>query len=117
MHVAAQNPRFLSREDISPEELAHEQEVLTRQALEENSNSDKPKPTEIVEKMVVGRLAKNLKAICLLDQEFIKNPDMTVEQYVKSKGALIFSYNRLAVGESIEKKEENFADEVMKQAK
>ncbi len=115
MHVAAQNPRFLSREDISPEELAHEQEVLTRQALEENKNSDKPKPENIVEKMVVGRLNKNLKQICLLNQEFIKNPDLSVEQYVKSKDASIASYYRLAVGEGIEKKEENFAEEVMAQ--
>ena len=115
MHVAAQNPRFLSRENISPEELAHEQEVLTRQALEENRNSDKPKPENIVEKMVVGRLNKNLKQICLLNQEFIKNPDLSVEQYVKSKSASIASYYRLAVGEGIEKKEDNFAEEVMAQ--
>jgi len=67
--------------------------------------------------MVVGRLNKNLKQICLLNQEFIKNPDLSVEQYVKSKSASIASYYRLAVGEGIEKKEDNFAEEVMSQMK
>lgn len=117
MHVAAQNPRFLSREDISEEELKHEIEVLTNEALFENEQSDKPKPKQIIEKMVTGRLNKNLKAICLLNQEFVKDPDISVEKYVKQKGAEIVLYKRLAVGEGIEKKEENFADEVMKQTK
>jgi elongation factor Ts len=67
--------------------------------------------------MVVGRLNKNLKAICLLNQEFIKNPDLSVEQYVKSKNSSIVSYTRLAVGEGIEKKEDNFVEEVMQQSK
>lgn len=117
MHVAAQNPRYLSKDDISPEELAHEQEVLTKTALNENAESDKPKPQNIIEKMVVGRLNKNLKAICLLNQEFVKDPDLSVQQYVKSKKASIVSYTRLAVGEGIEKKEDNFVEEVMQQAK
>jgi elongation factor Ts len=117
MHVAAQNPRFLSKEQISPEELAHETEVLTRTALNENKEAVKPKPENIIQKMVVGRLNKNLKAICLLNQEFVKNPDLSVEQYVKSKNASIASYTRLAVGEGIEKKEDNFVEEVMQQAK
>lgn len=117
MHVAAQNPRFLSKDDISEAELKHETEVLTAQALTENAESEKPKPENIVQKMVVGRLNKNLKAICLLNQEFVKNPDLSVEQYVKSKGASVVSFKRLAVGEGIEKKEENFADEVLKQTR
>lgn len=116
MHVAAQNPRFLSKDDISPEELAHEQEILTKTALNENENSAKPKPANIIEKMVVGRLNKSLKEICLLNQEFVKNPDLSVEQYVKSKNSSIASYTRLAVGEGIEKKEDNFVEEVMQQA-
>ena len=113
MHVAAQNPKFLSKEDISAEELQHETEVLTNTALNENAEATKPKPEAIIQKMVIGRLNKNLKAICLLNQEFIKNPDLSIEQYVKSKGASIVSFRRLAVGEGIEKKVDNFVEEVM----
>ena len=65
--------------------------------------------------MVEGRLNKNLKEICLLNQPYVKNPDETVEQYVKSKGVSVALFKRLAVGEGVEKKEENFADEVMRQ--
>ncbi|XMB71838.1 translation elongation factor Ts [Mycoplasmatota bacterium WC30] len=117
MHVAAQNPRYLSKDDISAEELQHETEVLTNTALNENAEAAKPKPEAIIQKMVVGRLNKNLKAICLLNQEFIKNPDLSVEQYVKSKGASIVSFKRLAVGEGIEKKVDNFVEEVMSQSR
>ncbi|HQN74720.1 MAG TPA: translation elongation factor Ts [Bacillota bacterium] len=115
MHVAASSPRYISREEISEEYIAHEKEVLLKEALNENAESDKPKPENIIEKMVEGRLNKNLKDICLLNQPFVKNPDETVEQYVKSKGVTIALFKRLAVGEGVEKKEENFADEVMKQ--
>ncbi|MDD3129155.1 MAG: translation elongation factor Ts [Candidatus Izemoplasmatales bacterium] len=115
MHVAASSPRYVSRNDISEEFIAHEKEVLTKEALNENQESDKPKPENIIEKMVEGRLNKNLKDICLLNQPFIKNPDETVEQYVKSKGVSVALFKRLAVGEGVEKKEENFADEVMRQ--
>ena len=115
MHVAASSPRYVSRDEISEEFINHEKEVLLREALNENAESDKPKPENIIEKMVEGRLNKNLKDICLLNQPFVKNPDETVEQYVKSKNAKIVLFKRLAVGEGVEKKEENFADEVMKQ--
>lgn len=115
MHVAASNPSYLSSDDMSEEFIAHETEILTKEALNENAESDKPKPEEIIKKMVVGRLNKNFKAICLLSQPFVKNPDITVEQYVKSKGASIVSFTRLAVGEGIEKKEDNFVEEVMNQ--
>jgi len=115
MHVAASSPRYVSRDEISEEFINHEKEVLLREALNENAESDKPKPENIIEKMVEGRLNKNLKDICLLNQPFVKNPDETVEQYVKSKGVKIALFKRLAVGEGVEKKEENFADEVMKQ--
>lgn len=115
MHVAASSPRYISREEISEEYIAHEKEVLLKEALNENAESDKPKPENIIEKMVEGRLNKNLKDICLLNQPFVKNPDETVEQYLKSKGVTIALFKRLAVGEGVEKKEENFADEVMKQ--
>ncbi len=115
MHVAASSPKYVSRDEISEEYIAHEKEVLLKEALNENAESDKPKPENIIEKMVEGRLNKNLKDICLLNQPFVKNPDETVEQYVKSKGVTVALFKRLAVGEGVEKKEENFADEVMKQ--
>jgi elongation factor Ts len=115
MHVAASNPKYVSRDEVSEEFITHEKEVLTREALNENAESDKPKPENIIEKMVEGRLNKNLKDICLLNQPFVKNPDETVEQYVKSKGVSVALFKRLAVGEGVEKKEENFADEVLRQ--
>ncbi|MFA7075661.1 MAG: translation elongation factor Ts [Candidatus Izemoplasmatales bacterium] len=115
MHVAASSPKYVSRDEIADEYIAHEKEVLFKEAMNENAESDKPKPANIIEKMVEGRLNKNLKDICLLNQPFIKNPDETVEQYVKSKGVTIALFKRLAVGEGVEKREENFADEVMKQ--
>jgi elongation factor Ts len=115
MHVAASSPRYISRAEITQDFIDHELEVLTREAMNENAESDKPKPENIIQKMVEGRLNKNLKDICLLNQPYIKNPDETVEQYVISKGASIALFRRLAVGEGVEKKEENFADEVMKQ--
>ncbi|MDY0023325.1 MAG: translation elongation factor Ts [Candidatus Izemoplasmatales bacterium] len=115
MHVAASNPKYVSQAEISEEFIAHEKEVLLKEALNENEESDKPKPANIIEKMVEGRLNKNLKEICLLNQPYVKNPDETVEQYVKSKGVSVALFKRLAVGEGVEKKEENFADEVMRQ--
>ncbi len=115
MHVAASNPTYLSQNDISEETRRQETEILRNEALNENAESAKPKPENIIEKMVIGRLNKNFQAICLLSQPFVKNPDQTVEQYVKSKGASVAWFGRLAVGEGVEKKEENFADEVMKQ--
>ncbi len=113
MHVAAQAPKYIDRSAIPTEELAHEREVLLTQALEENSNSAKPKPENIIEKMVEGRLNKNLKEICLVDQEFIKNPDLTISQYIGN--GKVIDLARFQVGEGIEKKEENFAEEVAKQ--
>ena len=117
MHVAASNPAYLSRNDISEEFIAHETEVLTNEALNENAEADKPKPEDIIKKMVMGRLNKNFKAMCLLSQPFVKDPNQSVEQYVKSKGSKIVSFVRLAVGEGIEKKEDNFVEEVMNQAR
>ncbi len=117
MHVAASNPKYLSQDDISADVIAHEKDVLTKEALNENAEAAKPKPENIILKMVEGRLNKNLKEICLVNQPFIKNPDQSVEVYVKSNGAVIVSFKRLAVGEGIEKKEENFAEEVMSQVK
>ena len=109
MHIAAINPKYVSREEVSQEEIDHETKVLTEQALNEG------KPANIVEKMIVGRLNKYLADICLVDQPFVKDPDISVGKYVASKGASVKSFVRFEVGEGIEKREENFAEEVMNQ--
>lgn len=111
MHVAAVNPEFVSRADVPQDRLAHEREVLTKEALNEG------KPENIVEKMVTGRLNKFLAEISLADQEFVKDPDVTVAKYVASKGGKLKSFVRYEVGEGIEKKADNFVDEVMGQIK
>lgn len=109
MHVAAINPKYLDQSQISEEVIAHERQVLTNEALNEG------KPANIVDKMVVGRLNKYLKEICLVNQPFVKNPDLTVEKFVKENNAVIKSFLRLEVGEGIEKRQEDFAAEVMSQ--
>ncbi len=109
MHAAALNPKYVSKEDVSQEELAHEKEVLKQQALNEG------KPENIVDKMVEGRMRKYLEEICIVDQPFVKDSDQTVEQFLKSKGGTLKDFIRFEVGEGIEKREENFADEVLGQ--
>ena len=116
MHVAALGPKYVSNDEISAEEVAKEREILLAQALNENETAAKPKPQQIIEKMVEGRLVKNFKEICLLDQPFVKNPDQTVATYVKSKGCSVVSFVRLVVGEGIEKEVVDFAAEVAAQA-
>lgn len=116
MHIAAINPKYVSKNDISAEEIAKEREILLAQALNENAEAAKPKPEAIIAKMVEGRLNKNLQEICLLNQPFVKNPDQTVEAFVKSKGCEVVSFVRLAVGEGIEKEVVDFAAEVAAQA-
>lgn len=111
MHVAAINPRYVNDTQIPQEELDHEKAILSEQALNEG------KPANIVEKMVVGRLNKFKAEISLVDQPFVKDPDMTVGKYVASKGATVRSFTRFEVGEGIEKREDNFVDEVMSQVK
>lgn len=111
MHVAAINPRYVNESQIPQEELDHEKSILSEQALNEG------KPANIVEKMVIGRLNKFKAEISLVDQPFVKDPDMTVEKYVASKGATVKSFTRFEVGEGIEKREDNFVDEVMSQVK
>lgn len=115
MHIAALNPKYVSRDQVSEEEVTRERNVLTAQALEENNNSAKPKPEEIVKKMVEGRLGKYFEDICLNDQAFVKDSGMKVGKYVESKGAKVASFVRFEVGEGIEKREDNFAEEVMSQ--
>ncbi|WP_049425129.1 translation elongation factor Ts [Staphylococcus warneri] len=111
MHIAAINPKYVSSNQVSEDEINHEREVLKQQALNEG------KPENIVEKMVEGRLRKYLQEICAVDQNFVKNPDETVEAFLKSKGGKLVDFVRYEVGEGMEKREENFADEVKGQMK
>jgi elongation factor Ts len=109
MHVAASNPACISEEDVDPEQLASERRILTEQAR------DSGKPAEIIEKMVEGRLRKWLAEITLVGQPFVKDPDVTVGKLLDKAGATVQRFVRYEVGEGIEKKEENFAEEVMAQ--
>jgi len=109
MHVAALNPKYVSRDQVSEEEVEREKKVLTEQALNEG------KPENIVAKMVEGRIGKFFEEICVLDQSFVKNSDQKVGEFVKSTGGTLKEFVRYGVGEGIEKREENFADEVMSQ--
>jgi len=115
MHVAASAPQYIDRTAIPAEVLDRELAVLKAQALEENSKAAKPKPENIIEKMVQGRLNKNLKEMCLVDQEFIKDPDQTVAKYLGNGKVLEIA--RFQVGEGMAKREENFAEEVAAQMK
>ena len=111
MHAAAMRPSYVKREDVPAEEVERETSVLKEQAMNEG------KPAEIAEKMVNGRINKFYKEICLEEQDFVKDSDMTVGDFVKSKNGSIVNMVRFEVGEGIEKKEENFAEEVMNQIK
>ena len=115
MHVAASAPQYIDRTAIPTEVLDRELAVLKAQAMEENEKSAKPKPENIVEKMVQGRLNKNLKEMCLVDQEFIKDPDQTVAKYIGN--GKVEAMVRFLVGEGMAKREENFAEEVAAQMK
>ena len=107
MHVAAMNPKYLNRDQVDATFLANETEVLRQETINEG------KPLAIVDKIVVGKVQKMLKGVCLVDQEFVKNPDLTVGQYAKNAGASIVKYIRLEVGEGIEKRKDDFVAEVM----
>jgi len=109
MHVAATNPSCIDESGVPAETLENERRILTEQAQESG------KPEDIIEKMVNGRVAKFLKEITLVGQPFVKDPDVTVGKLLDNAGAKIVSFTRFEVGEGIEKKVENFADEVMKQ--
>jgi elongation factor Ts len=111
MHVAALKPLALSEDDISAEALAKEKEIFSAQAAESG------KPENIIEKMVIGRMKKFVNEVTLLGQSFVKDPDLTISQLMDKSSAKIIDFARLEVGEGIEKKEENFADEVMSQIK
>ena len=109
MHVAALNPQYLRREDVPQETRDHELNILSEQAKNEG------KPEHIVEKMVEGRLNKWLAEISLVDQPYVKDGDKTVQEYLNDNNASIKSFTRLEVGEGIEKREEDFAEEVRNQ--
>lgn len=117
MHIAASNPKFVRREDVPAEEIEKEREILKNQALNEG------KPEKIVEKMVEGRISKYYEEYCLLEQSFIKDPDKTVATLVNEKISTIGEnisirrFVRYELGEGLEKKVDNFVEEVMAQAK
>jgi elongation factor Ts len=108
MQIAATSPQFVSVDDVPQDERARERSILTAQAEQEG------KPPEIIEKMIEGRLRKHFDEVTLLGQPFVKNPDQKVRDLLKSEGATVKGFVRFAVGEGIEKKQENFADEVRK---
>lgn len=109
MHVAATNPLCIDEDDVPAETLERERRIFAEQAAESG------KPPEIIEKMVNGRVAKFLKEVTLLGQPFVKDPDVPVGKLLGSAGATVNSIVRYEVGEGIEKKDENFAAEVMRQ--
>ena len=109
MQIAAAKPEFLNRDSVPEDRVKKEMEILKAQAMNEG------KPAEIAEKMVQGRIGKFYSEICLLDQEFVKDPSVKVGDLVKNNGAEVNQFARFETGEGLEKREENFAEEVMKQ--
>lgn len=115
MQIAASNPRYVSREEVPQEEIEKEKEILKAQALNEG------KPEKIVEKMVEGRIGKYYEEFCLLEQSFVKDPDKTIEQLLNEKintigeNISIRRFTRYELGEGLEKKQDNFVEEVMSQ--
>ena len=109
MQAAAMEPKYVFRTEVPEAEIAREKEVLKEQAINEG------KPADIAEKMIEGRLNKFFKEICLAEQAFIKDSDIDVTKYVTNNGGELISATRFKVGEGIEKREENFAEEVMAQ--
>ena len=111
MQIAAARPEYLNEQSVPAERLEKEKEILKAQTMNEG------KPEAIAEKIVQGRIGKFFSEVCLVDQAFVKNPDMKISQLLKEKDAEVVEFARFEKGEGIEKKEENFAEEVMKQLK
>ena len=117
MQVAAMSPKYVSRDEVSQEYMDHEKEILLAQAKKENPE----KPDNIIEKMIIGRLNKEMKEICLLDQVYVQDSDLTVAKYVdkvakeNNANLAVKKFIRFETGEGIEKKQENFAEEVAAQ--
>ena len=120
MQIASMNPRFVSKDNVDEDYLEKEKHILLQQALNENAELEKPKPEAIVEKMVMGRLNKELKEVCLMEQSFVKDGELSVKQYVASvakalgKDIKVKDFARFEVGEGIEKKQDDLAAEVAK---
>ena len=111
MQIAAANPSYVKIAEVPQDEIEKEKEILKAQAL----NEDKPKPLNIIEKMVEGRINKYYKEVCLLEQPFVKDGDKTIKNLLKEAGADVTRFTRFVMGEGLEKKEENLADEVQAQ--
>ena len=111
MHIAAMKPRALNANDIPQEDLEKEREIFVAQAKESG------KPDDIIQKMVDGKLKKYISEVTLVDQTFVKDNEITISKLLKKHDNSILSFYRLEVGEGVEKKDENFADEVMAQIK
>lgn len=117
MQIAAAKPEVVSAADVDPAKIAAEREILTAQAM----NEPKPKPAAVIEKMVEGRIKKYFKEVCLMEQEFVKDPSKTITTLINETVAKIGEkisvrrFVRYEVGEGLEKKENNFAQEIMEQ--
>ena len=109
MHAAAMRPEYVKKEQVPEEQVEHEKKILTEQAIAEG------KPANIAEKMVMGRINKFYKEICLEEQEFVKDNSVSVAKYVSNNGGKIIDVIRYEVGEGLEKRQENFAEEVAAQ--
>ena len=109
MHIAAMSPQYITREEVPADVLDKEREIIKEQAINEG------KPADIAEKMVAGRINKFYKEVCLLEQEYVKDSDMTVETYLKNNNMTVKQVIRYGVGEGIEKRNDDFASEVMNQ--
>jgi elongation factor Ts len=115
MHVAASNPQYATVDAVPADAVAKEKALLVEQAKIENAKAEKPKPEDIVVKMVEGRLRKSLAEITLAGQPFVKDPNVTVEKLLAGAKAKVTAFERFEVGAGIEKKQEDFRAEVMKQ--
>lgn len=111
MHAAAMRPEYVKKEQVPAEQVEHEKQILTEEAIKEG------KPANIAEKMVMGRINKYYKEICLEEQEFVKDNSVSVAKYVSNNGGKIIDVVRYEVGEGLEKRQENFAEEVAAQMK
>ena len=113
LQIAAANAQYVTRDEVPASEVEHGKEIIKAQAL----NEENPKPEAIIEKMMVGRINKFYKDICLVEQPFVKDGDLTIAQYLKNNGnAAIIRFTRYAMGEGLQKREDDFVGEVMAQA-
>ena len=113
LQIAAANSQYVTRDEVPQAEVEHEKEVLKALAM----NEDSKKPEAIIEKMLVGRINKFYKEVCLTEQVFVKNPDITIAQYLKQNGDVtVIRFTRYAMGEGLQKREDDFVGEVMAQA-